>query len=146
MIDVLTDTVIERPRAEVAAFAADPDNAPLWYRNISSVAWQTPQPLAVGSCVAFSAQFLGQGLDYVYQITELVPERKLVMRTAQGPFPMQTTYTWDASGPASTHMTLRNTGEPAGFSRLARSLMVPMMRAANRRDLRDLKRLMEAGR
>ncbi|NKX54796.1 SRPBCC family protein [Arthrobacter mobilis] len=144
MVDVLTETVIERPSAEVAAFATDPDNAPRWYRNISSVVWQTPKPLAVGSRVAFSAQFLGRQLDYVYEISELVPGRKLVMRTAQGPFPMQTTYTWTAAGPAATQMTLRNTGEPAGFSRLAAAVMAPMMRAANRRDLRDLKRILEA--
>jgi hypothetical protein len=146
LVDVLTETVIERPCAEVAAYAADPDNAPLWYRNISCVGWRTPKPLAAGSRVAFSAQFLGRQLDYVYEVIELLPGQKLVMRTTQGPFPMQTTYTWTAAGPAATRMTLRNTGEPAGFSRLAAAAMAPMMRAANRRDLRDLKRILEAGR
>jgi len=41
------------------------------------------------------------------------------MRTAQGPFPMETTYTWQPASDRSTKMTLRNRSEPAGFPRLA---------------------------
>ena len=40
-VDVETDIVIARARDEVAAFAADPVNAPRWYENIRSVEWQT---------------------------------------------------------------------------------------------------------
>ncbi len=36
-VDVLTETVIARAVAEVAAFAANPDNVPRWYVNIKSV-------------------------------------------------------------------------------------------------------------
>ena len=63
-VDVLTETVIARPRAEVAAFAADPDNATAWYENIKAVEWRTSPPLAVGSRIAFVAQFLGRGIEY----------------------------------------------------------------------------------
>lgn len=144
MVDVLTEIVIDRPREVVARFAADPDNAPGWYANIKAVKWESPPPLAVGSKLAFRAQFLGKTLDYVYEFTELDPDRKLVMRTAQGPFPMQTTYAWaDAEG-ASTRMTLRNTGEPAGFSAVVDLVMAPMMRRAMRKDLARLKLILEA--
>jgi hypothetical protein len=144
MIDVQTEIVIERPLRDVAEYAANPDNAPAWYRNIASAEWRTPPPLAVGSRIAFTAGFLGRTLAYVYEVVALVPGEKLVMRTAQGPFPMETTYTWQAASDSSTRMTLRNRGEPAGFSRFAAPFMAPMMRAANRKDLAKIKEILEA--
>jgi uncharacterized membrane protein len=143
MVDVQTETVINRPRAEVAGYAGDPSNAPQWYSNIKSVRWETAPPLSVGSRLAFVAEFLGRTLEYTYEFTELAPGSSLTMRTAQGPFPMQTTYTWQDAGDNATRMTLRNTGSPAGFSRLAGLVMAPMMRRAMRKDLARLKELLE---
>ena len=144
-VDVRTEIEIDRPRAEVAAFASDPGNATAWYRNIESVEWETPPPVAVGSRVAFVARFLGRRLAYTYEITDLAADR-LVMRTAQGPFPMETTYEWSDAAPDRTHMTLRNRGEPSGFPRLLAPLMAPAMRRANSKDLGQLKTLLEARR
>jgi uncharacterized membrane protein len=144
-VDVETQIEILRPRAEVAAFASDPDNATAWYRNIKRVEWMTERPLAVGSRVAFAAEFLGRRMAYTYEIVALDPGERLVMRTADGPFPMVTIYAW-ADGPAgSTVMVLRNRGEPGGFSRLSRPLMSAAMRRANNGDLRRLKAALEAG-
>ena len=81
-IDVLTETVIRRPRAEVAAYAGDPANAPEWYANIRSVEWRNPPPVGVGSRLDFVATFLGRRLAYTYEVTDLVPGERLVMRTA----------------------------------------------------------------
>src|SRR5689334_12390647 len=116
-VDVLTQTVIDRPPATVAAFAGDPTNAPRWYANIQSVRWQTQPPVGVGSRIDFVARFLGRTLAYTYEVIEYAPDR-LVMRTAEGPFPMETTYTWEPLDDARTRMTLRNRGEPAGFARI----------------------------
>ena len=117
-VDVLTEIVIGRPRV-VSAYAAEPSNAPAWYQNITSVAWQTSPPLQAGSRMTFTARFLGRRLAYTYEVTGFTPGERLVMRTAQGPFPMETTYTWQPAGDGSTRMTLRNCGEPAGFPKLA---------------------------
>jgi hypothetical protein len=143
MVDVLTEVVIERPLVAVSAFAADPGNAPRWYVNIKSVEWQTPPPLALGSRVAFVAQFLGRRLAYTYEIVDWQPGARLVMRTAEGPFPMETTYTWEAAGGTATRMTLRNAGERSGFARLGAPFMAAAMRRANRKDLGALKALLE---
>ena len=142
-VDVLTETEIARPVEVVAEYAANPDHAPDWYVNIKSVDWQTPPPLRVGSRVAFVAQFLGRRLAYTYEIVDYVPGQRLVMRTADGPFPMETTYTWSAAADGSTRMTLRNRGTPAGFSRLVTPFMARAMRRANRNDLARLKQILE---
>jgi len=143
-VDVLTEITISRPTAVVAGYAADPANTPAWYANIESAEWQTNPPLRAGSEVAFTARFLGRQLAYTYQITEFIPEQRLVMRTAQGPFPMETTYTWQPVGASGTRMTLRNRGEPAGFSRLASPFMASAIRRANRKDLAKLRRILES--
>ena len=142
-VDVLTETVIDRQVEDVAAYVGDPTNAPEWYVNIKSVDWETPPPVAIGSRMAFVAHFLGRRLAYTYEVTELVPGEKLVMRTAQGPFPMETTYTWANAGEGRTRMTLRNRGEPSGFSKVGAPFMAAAMRRANTKDLARLKGLME---
>lgn len=143
-VDVRTEIWIERPRSRVAAYAADPSNAPEWYVNIESVEWQTPPPLAEGSRLAFVAHFFGRRLVYTYEVAELVPGERLVMRTAQGPFPMETTYTWESVDENTTKMTLRNRGEPRGFSKVMGPLMAAAMRRANSKDLARIKALLEA--
>ena len=142
-VDVRTEIEIQRPRAEVAAYAADPDHATEWYENIKAVEWKSPKSLAVGSRVAFVAQFLGRRLAYTYEIRELVPGERLVMSTDAGPFPMETTYAWRDTASGGTKMTLRNRGAPSGFSKVAAPLLAVAMRRANRKDLARLKDILE---
>lgn len=143
-VDVRTEAEIGRPREEVAAFAADPENAPAWYENIRSVEWKTAPPLAVGSRIAFVAAFLGRRLEYTYEVRELVRGERLVLSTADGPFAMETTYGWEDTEDGGTRMTLRNRGEPTGFSRVAAPMLASAMRRANRKDLARLKELLES--
>jgi uncharacterized membrane protein len=143
-VDVQTDIEIQRPREDVAAYSADPSNATAWYENIETVEWKTPPPLAVGSQVAFVARFLGRRLAYTYEIKEHVPGERLVMSTTDGPFAMETTYTWADTAAGGTKMTLRNRGGPAGFSRIVAPLMARAVRRANRKDLGRLKEILEA--
>jgi hypothetical protein len=143
-VDVITVIQISATLKSVAEFSSNPDNAPAWYVNIKSVEWKTPKPLAVGSQITFVAHFLGRKLSYVYEIRELIINEKLVMSTADGPFPMETTYTWEAIDEHTTRMTLRNRGKPAGFSKLFAPLMAYMMRRANKKDLKLLKQILES--
>jgi uncharacterized protein YndB with AHSA1/START domain len=143
-VDVLTEVVIDRPPAEVASYAGDPSNAPGWYVNVTSVTWRTRPPLAVGSQVAFVARFLGTTLTYTYEVSELVTGERLVMHTTEGPFPMETTYTWEPAAGGGTRMTLRNRGTPSGFSKLLAPFMARAIRRANTNDLALLKHALEA--
>lgn len=143
-VDVHTEIQIGRPRGEVAAYASNPDNATSWYENIESVEWKTPKPVAVGSRIAFVARFLGRRLAYTYEVREITPGERFLMSTAEGPFPMETTYTWEDTADGTTKMTLRNRGEPTGFSRVAAPMMSSAMRRANRKDLTRLKTILES--
>lgn len=143
MVDVLTEINIKRPIAQVSEYAMNPDHAPEWYENIHSAEWKTAKPITIGSLIAFKAKFLGRELAYIYEIMEYEPLQKLVMRTAQGPFPMETTYTFQSLGENLTQMTLRNSGEPTGFSRVFAPFMSTMMRKANMKDLKKIKSILE---
>ncbi len=145
-VDVATSIEIGRPREEVAGYAADPGNATEWYANIASVHWQTEPPVRVGSRMAFVARFLGRTLEYTYEVRELVAGERLVMSTSQGPFPMETTYEWADAGPGRTRMSLRNRGEPSGFSKVVAPMMAAAMRRANQKDLERLRDLLERSR
>jgi len=141
-VDVRTQTFIARPPSEVSHYASDPSNAPAWYRNIRSVEWANEPIVRVGARVAFVARFLGRTLSYTYEITEFEPGVQMVMKTAQGPFPMETVYTWSAIS-GGTQMQLINRGEPSGFSKLAAPMMSRAMRRANEKDLAALKEILE---
>jgi hypothetical protein len=142
-VDVVSEIEIHRSRADVAAYAVDPDNATAWYENIERVEWRSRPPLAVGSRLAFVARFLRRRIAYTYEVVDHVPGERFVMRTAEGPFPMETTYGWKEAGGGATRMTLRNRGEPAGFARLTAPMVAAAMRRANRKDLERLKQVLE---
>ena len=144
IVDVVTHILIDRPLDEVTAFSSNPDNVFKWYKNIYKVEWQTERPVQVGSRISFLARFMGKELAYTYEITEWDVNKKLVMKTDDGPFPMQTEYCWeDREG--STYMTLRNSGMPKGFSKWMTPLMSYMMKRANQLDLKTLKTVLERG-
>jgi hypothetical protein len=143
VVDVRTEIEIDRPRSQVAEYATNPNNALAWYEHIKEVDWNSAKPLEVGSRIVFGAHFLGKRLDYVYEIKELDPGRRLVMATAEGPFPMETTYAWEDTTNGGTKMLLRNRGQPRGFSRVTAIFLARAMRRANTRDLKRLKSVLE---
>jgi uncharacterized membrane protein len=142
-VDVVTEIEIARPRAEVAAYASDPDRATSWYRNIKRVEWKTEKPLRVGSQIAFVAQFLGRTIAYTYEVKEMISAERFVMATSEGPFAMETTYEWSDTPGGGSKMTLRNRGRPSGFAKMAAPMMAAAMRRANAKDLARLKEILE---
>jgi hypothetical protein len=90
------------------------------------------------------AHFLGRRLAYTYEVVEWVANERFVMRTTEGPFPMETTYTWESDPAGGTRMTLRNRGVPTGFSKLMAPFIARAVRRANRKDLAALKQRLES--
>lgn len=143
MVNVVTEITINCPISKVSEYATNPDHAPEWYVNINSVEWKTPKPLRLGSQIAFKASFLGRELAYLYEIVEFVPQKKFAMKTANGPFPMQTIYTFQAIDENHTRMILQNKGNPKGFNKIMSLFMPVMMRRANIKDLKKIKANLE---
>jgi uncharacterized membrane protein len=142
-VDVTCEIVIARPAGIVSAYVSDPANAPVWHGNITSAEWKSEPLVHVGSRVAFVAEFLGRRLEYTYELVEVVPGEKLVMRSVDGPFPMETSYTFEETRDGHTRMTLRNHGEPAGVSKLMTPMITAAMRNASEKDLAKLKAILE---
>ena len=142
-VDVSTEIVIERPPGVVSVYACDPTNAPAWYANLKSIEWKSEPHVHVGSRIAFVAEFLGRRLEYTYEIADYEPGERFVMRTVEGPFPMETSYTFKETPDGHTHMTLRNHGEPSGVSKLMTPMIQAAMRSANEKDLAKLKEILE---
>ncbi|WP_099363931.1 SRPBCC family protein [Fredinandcohnia onubensis] len=143
MVNVVTEITINCPISKVSEYATNPDHAPEWYVNINSVEWKTPKPLRLGSQIAFKASFLGRELAYVYEIVEFIPQKKFAMKTANGPFPMETIYTFQAIDENHTRMILQNKGNPKGFNKFMSLFMPVMMRRANIKDLKKIKANLE---
>lgn len=146
IVDVAVATVIERPIAEVSAFAGDPSNAPIWRRRISSADWQTDPPTRLGSRITLRSRILGREVVRTYEIVDHTPGSQVAMRTVagSGPFTVQTTSTWRALSERATHMVLRSRGEPRGAWLLVAPLLSSVMRREMDRDLARLERLLEA--
>ena len=142
-VDVTSEILIERPPGIVSVYVSDPANAPSWHANIRSAEWKSEPRVHVGARVAFVAEFLGRKLEYTYELAEVVPGEKLVMRSVEGPFPMETVYTFEETRDGHTRMTLRNHGEPAGMSKLMAPMIATAMRNANEKDLAKLKEILE---
>ena len=144
-VDIEVHTTIDRPRFEVAAYCCDPDNVTAWCANIEAVQWETAKPLTLGSRFRFISGFLGRTLEYTYEVVELVPAERFVMRSGGGsPFPMETSYAWEDAEDGGTWMTVRNRGEPTAFAGLAAPILATAIRRATANDLERLKAILEA--
>jgi uncharacterized membrane protein len=142
-VDVEVHTTIDRPRSEVASYCCDPDNVTAWYANIKAVHWETAKPLTLGSRFRFISGFLGRTLEYTYEVVELVPAQRFVMRSDGSPFPMETAYTWEDAEDGGTWVTVRNRGEPTAFVGLAAPILATAIRRATANDLERLKSILE---
>ena len=143
-VDVTVQTTIDRPRADVASFATDPANDTRWVLALSSARKLTDGPVGPGARVERVASFLGRRIEYVNEVTELVPGRRLEMRSIKAPFPMNVTYEFeDRDG--GTLMRIHTEGDAGGFYRLAGPVLAAAVRRGVARDLAALKRLLEAG-
>jgi uncharacterized membrane protein len=142
-VDVTSEILIERPPGIVSAYVSDPANAPTWHDHIKSAGWKSAPGVHPGSRIAIVAEFLGRKLEFVYEIVDFTAGEKLVMRSIEGPFPMETTYAFEETRDGHTRMTMRNQGQPAGVSKLMTPMIVTAMRHAGEKDLARLKNILE---
>jgi uncharacterized protein YndB with AHSA1/START domain len=145
-IDVTAETTIARPREEVAAFATDPVNDTRWILALDSARVLTDGAPGPGMRVERIASFLGRRLEYVNEVTELEPGRRLVMRSVKAPFPMTVVYEFEDAPGGGTLMRITTQGDATGFYRVAAPALAAAVRRGVNKDLAALKRLLETGR
>ena len=146
-LDERASVTIDRPPDVVARYAFDPGNDPGWIGGVKTVERQTPDPIAVGSRVLRRGSFMGRPLEWLMEVVELEPARKIAMHALRSPFPMDVTYELEPSGPSggSTQATIRVQGEAGGYYAIAGPLLGPMVRRSLAADANRLKKLVEAG-
>jgi Polyketide cyclase / dehydrase and lipid transport len=144
VVDVVVEQRIGRSRQEVAGFAMDPRNDARWILALDDVRVLTDGPVDVGTRVQRIAKFLGRTIEYVNEIDEYDPPNRLSMHSVKAPFPMTVVYEFDESGANETLARIRAGGDAKGFYNLAAPLLERMVKRGIERDLKELKRLLEA--
>jgi uncharacterized membrane protein len=138
--DVGVERRIQRPRDEVAAYASDWRNDKEWIGALDEVRLVQEAPLQV----ARVASFLGKRIEYVNEVVEHEPGRRLVMRSVKAPFPMTVTYEFEDAGEGASLMRIRTEGDASGFYRVAGPLLSRAVKRGLERDLGQLKERLEA--
>jgi len=142
-IDVSTAIDIARPADAVAAYQFDPTNDPAWIGGVDRAEKLTAGPMAVGSRVRRLGGFMGRHIEWVMEVVEMAPARRLAMHAVKSPFPMDVSYEIEPSG-AGSRARIRIQGQAYGMFRLFGPLLGPMVRRSVAGDLCRLKALVEA--
>jgi hypothetical protein len=142
-VDTAAAITVDRRRDAVAAYLWDPANDQEWIGGLRSARLVTPAPVSVGSRVQRVASFLGRRVEYLNEITELTPDR-LAMRSVRAPFPMRITYQLRDAGDGATEVAVRVEGDTGRFYALAGPFLARAVHRSVSRDLRTLKRVLEA--
>ena len=143
-IDVKVETVIKRAKDEVASFAMNSDNDPVWIGGITQARALTDPPMGEGTRVERVSSFLGKRIVYVNEVTEYDPKGLLVMHSVSVPFPMKIRYQFEETVDG-TLARIQIQGEAGGFYKLAGPVLARAVKRSVTKDLKRLKELLESG-
>jgi hypothetical protein len=143
-IDVTAKISIKCPQKIVAAYAFDPANDPSWIGGIQEANIITGECVMLGTQVKRTAIFMGKTIEYVLEVTKFDTDHLIEMRSVKSPFPMVVRYQFDAISNDNTLAAITVRGSSKGFFRIADFLMALMVKNNIRRDVRRLKKIMEA--
>ncbi len=141
-LNVTAETIIDRLKKDVAAYAFDPVNDPVWIGGIKEANLLTEKPIGKGTKVQRIAGFMGKKIDYIMEVIEFEEDNLMVIESIKSPFPMKVTYKFDEAG-NRTQAMIKVEGNSKGFYKLADFLMGSKVKKNISEDLKRLKKIME---
>ena len=147
-INVSAELLINTSKAEVAAYATNPDHDPVWISGIVEAKMLTDPPLAQGSQVERVASFLGKRIQYILEVVDWEPGSRMGMHSIKGPFPMDVIYEFEEAPSEMVELgtlaRIRVQGEASGFFKLASPVLAQAVKRSIGKDLKNLKKIMES--
>ncbi len=144
-MDVISETVIDRPIEEVFDFMSKLENVPLWLDGCKKVWVLEGDPEAVGGKVAHLDEFMGREFEAHFDVVEWEPNRRMVFEAVSGPFRGTSEELLEEDGGA-TLVTIRVKGDPSGFLKVLSFGAKRMAQQQIDRSLANLKGILEDGR
>lgn len=143
-MDASGQVVIARPRPAVAAIMFDLRYASLWATGVVSCTPLAPGPMRAGLRVKQVARFLGVKSTFIYEVVSMEQDRFVELRI-DSPLEMWVLHELE-DAPAGTLVRIRtaSVGGDPGFTRLFGRVLGYLARYNVRRDLRQLKQLVES--
>lgn len=143
MSDITIEIIINLPKERVAEYASDPENAPYWCKNIKSVQWDSEAPVRAGTRLLVQEQIMRRNMQNVYEVVEIIPGQKVVVKTRSNGMKIDTTVGWQAIDEDTTCMTVRIRAVPNAFFKAIVPFKALAIRNTCRRNLKRLKRILE---
>jgi uncharacterized protein YndB with AHSA1/START domain len=135
---------INQPVEQVFAFITDTRNTTRWQPLISEARATLEGPAQIGTQVTEVRTFIGRKMEATYEIVELEPNKRIVLKSVGGPFPYKGTITFESLGNA-TKVTFDAETEVRGFFKLADGVIAGSMRKSLETNLSTAKQVVEAG-
>ncbi len=142
MLKVEISCEIRRPVEDVFAYATDPAKTPEWKTSVFESRAEPVGPMRVGTKIHTVMRLLGRRIESTAEITELVPNRKLVQKT-NSPFSVEVTCLAEPTS-AGTKVTATAVAEPGGFFKMAEPVLARIVKKQGQAELETLKDLLEA--
>jgi uncharacterized protein YndB with AHSA1/START domain len=143
MIDFTIDTEIERPPADVFAYATDPDKLATWQTNTVSAVPEPSGPLRVGSRIREVHRAPGgKEMPSLVEVSALEPDRAFALRMVEGALPIHADMTFEPTE-RGTLVRFRAHGQPAGAMRVAQPLLRRTLRKQFAEHCANLKHVLE---
>ena len=143
MIKIELSIVINRPVAEVFAFATNPANNVKWQEGLVESRMASSGPMGVGAQVVDVRKFLGRDMDSKLEVTAFEPNKPFAEKVVSGPLKFEITQTFEPSGDG-TKVSLVAQGEPGGFFKLAEGMVQKQLQSQLEGDAGRLKKALES--
>ena len=141
MMKVSSSVVINKPVAEVFAYATDPDKTTNWQGGLDKVIHEGPTN-AVGAHWTEVRKFMGQEMKSQMEVTAFDPNARWGVKVVKGPVPFEVVTTFQQEG-SGTRMTTELEGEPTGFFKMAEGVLKGQMQQTLDENGQRLKKVLE---